>query len=85
LIISGDVIDAAQGSVMPISEQRFRYQGADGTGLAGFRWRGSATPRAILQLSHGAGEHAGRYFERLGPILEAGYLVYARRRTGGGG
>ena len=69
---------------MPITEQRFRYQGADGTGLAGFRWSRAARPKAILQLAHGAGEHAGRYFERLAPIVDAGYLVYASDHRGHG-
>jgi len=69
---------------MAVTERRFRFSGADGTGLAGFCWRGSTTPRALLQLAHGAGEHAGRYFERLAPIVEAGYLVYASDHRGHG-
>ena len=49
---------------MSMTNTRFRYEGADGTGLAGFRWSGTAEPRAAIQLAHGAGEHAMRYFER---------------------
>jgi alpha-beta hydrolase superfamily lysophospholipase len=69
---------------MPITETRFRYEGADGAGLAGFVWRGTASPKAVLQLAHGAGEHAGRYLEPLGPIIEAGYLIYAADHRGHG-
>ena len=69
---------------MTITQQRFRYEGADGAGLAGFRWSGAAAPRVVLQLAHGAGEHAGRYFEPLAPIVEAGYLVYAADHRGHG-
>jgi alpha-beta hydrolase superfamily lysophospholipase len=69
---------------MTITDQRFRYQGADGTGLAGFRWSGSSKPKAAIQLAHGAGEHAMRYFEPLRPIVEAGYVVYAADHRGHG-
>lgn len=62
----------------------FRYAGADGVPLAGFRWATSNPPRAILQLAHGAGEHAGRYREPLAPILEAGFAVYAADHRGHG-
>ena len=69
---------------MAATETRFRYEGADGTGLAGFIWRGSAKPKALLQLAHGAGEHSGRYLEPLTPIIEAGYLIYAADHRGHG-
>ncbi len=69
---------------MPIIDQRFRYEGADGAPLAGFRWSATARPRAVVQLAHGAGEHAMRYFERLKPIIEGGYVVYAADHRGHG-
>jgi alpha-beta hydrolase superfamily lysophospholipase len=69
---------------MTITDQRFAYQGADGTKLAGFRWSGAAKPRAVIQLAHGAGEHAMRYLEPLTPIIEAGYVVYAADHRGHG-
>ncbi|HEX3407937.1 MAG TPA: hypothetical protein VHS81_11920, partial [Caulobacteraceae bacterium] len=62
---------------MTVTDARFRYEGQDGTGLAGFRWSAPAKPKAAIQLAHGAGEHAMRYFEVLKPIVEAGYVVYA--------
>jgi alpha-beta hydrolase superfamily lysophospholipase len=70
---------------MGASEKRFRYEGADGTGLAGFVWRdASAQPKAVLQLAHGAGEHAGRYLDPLGPVMDAGFIVYAADHRGHG-
>ncbi|HUO11185.1 MAG TPA: alpha/beta fold hydrolase [Caulobacteraceae bacterium] len=69
---------------MTIVEQRFRYEGADGTGLAGFRWNPPGRAKAVIQLAHGAGEHAGRYMEPLRPLIEAGYLVYAADHRGHG-
>ena len=66
-------------------ETRFRYEGADGVGLAGFLWRDeSARPRGVLQLAHGAGEHAGRYFGPLGPVMAAGWVIYAADHRGHG-
>lgn len=62
----------------------FRYEGADGAALAGYVWRGAGRPKAILQLAHGAGEHAGRYREPLQPLLDAGYLIYAADHRGHG-
>ena len=70
---------------MTPTETRFRYEGADGAGLAGFIWRDpDATPRGVLQLAHGAGEHAGRYFGPLAPVMAAGWVVYAADHRGHG-
>jgi alpha-beta hydrolase superfamily lysophospholipase len=69
---------------MSVDIQRFRYEGADGAGLAGFRWSGSGRPKAVIQIAHGAGEHALRYLEPFTPIIEAGYLVYTADHRGHG-
>lgn len=70
---------------MAAVERRFRYDGHDAAPLMGFAWRDpAATPRAILQLAHGAGEHAGRYFEVMAPILAAGFVIYAADHRGHG-
>jgi alpha-beta hydrolase superfamily lysophospholipase len=69
---------------MTTSDQRFRYEGADGAGLAGFRWSADAAPKAVVQLAHGAGEHAMRYREPLQPLLDAGYVIYAADHRGHG-
>ena len=69
---------------MTVRETRFRYEGEDGAALAGFLWRSEAPAKAVLQLAHGAGEHSGRYRERLGPIAQAGYVIYAADHRGHG-
>ena len=69
---------------MTVTDHRFRYEGADGAGLAGFRWSSGGNTKAIIQLAHGAGEHAMRYFGPLSPIVEAGYVVYAADHRGHG-
>jgi alpha-beta hydrolase superfamily lysophospholipase len=75
---------AAMERRMTVTEERFRYEGQDGTGLAGFRWSAPGKAKAAIQLAHGAGEHAMRYFEVLKPIVEAGYVVYAADHRGHG-
>ncbi|HEY8615705.1 alpha/beta fold hydrolase [Phenylobacterium sp.] len=73
---------------MTIRSTTFRYHGADGTALAGFRWDAAGedrpAPRAVLQLAHGAGEHSGRYREPLGPLAAAGFRIYAADHRGHG-
>ena len=70
---------------MATTETRFRYEGTDGTGLAGFLWRDlDVQPRGVVQLAHGAGEHAGRYFTPLAPVMAAGWIIYAADHRGHG-
>jgi alpha-beta hydrolase superfamily lysophospholipase len=69
---------------MTIDQTRFRYEGQDGTRLAGFRWSATDKPRAAIQLAHGAGEHAMRYLEPLQPLLAAGYVIYTADHRGHG-
>ncbi|HWF01060.1 MAG TPA: alpha/beta hydrolase [Caulobacteraceae bacterium] len=69
---------------MAVVQTRFRYDGADGTPLAGFRWSAGGPSRAMLQLAHGAGEHSGRYREPLTPIVEAGFEIWTADHRGHG-
>lgn len=41
-------------------------------------------PRAVVQLAHGVGEHAGRYGELIAALNAAGYVVYADDHRGHG-
>jgi alpha-beta hydrolase superfamily lysophospholipase len=43
-----------------------------------------ASPRAIVQLLHGIGEHAGRYGELIAALVANGYTVYAADHRGHG-
>lgn len=69
---------------MAVTDERFRYEGQDGTPLAGFRWSAPGKAKAAIQLAHGAGEHSMRYFEALKPVVEAGYVIYAADHRGHG-
>lgn len=42
------------------------------------------TPRAVVQLAHGVGEHAGRYGELIAALNRHGYTVYADDHRGHG-
>lgn len=43
-----------------------------------------STPRAVVQLLHGVGEHVGRYTALIGALTAAGYTVYADDHRGHG-
>lgn len=44
----------------------------------------AATPRGVVQLLHGVGEHAGRYPALVRSLTEAGFIVYADDHRGHG-
>ena len=53
--------DAPSGA----ASDRFSLTAADGTVLAVQRWLPpGGSPRAVIQLEHGASEHSGRYAPR---------------------
>jgi alpha-beta hydrolase superfamily lysophospholipase len=70
---------------MAIRERAFRFEGAEGADIAGFRWvDDTRTPHAVLQVAHGMGEHARRYREPLAPLIAAGWVIYADDHRGHG-
>ena len=70
---------------MAIRERTFRFTGAEGASIAGFRWADDAvTPRAVLQVAHGMGEHARRYKAPLEPLMTA-IVPTAANRAGATG
>ena len=60
-----------------------RIPSHDGVPLAVWRWN-TARPRAIVQISHGMGEHALRYGRLAGQLNAAGYAVFANDHRGHG-
>lgn len=62
----------------------FHFTGADGTRIAAYRWPAKGPVQAVLQISHGMGEHALRYLEPLQPLLANGIAVYANDHRGHG-
>jgi alpha-beta hydrolase superfamily lysophospholipase len=66
-----------------MNETQFSFSAADGTPIAGYRWQGDHT-RAVVQIAHGMGEHAGRYRRFAACLVAAGYAVYANDHRGHG-
>ena len=67
---------------MPSS--RFSYPSSDGTQITAYRWDPAGEPRAVVQLTHGMGEHAQRYDYVATALTDAGYVVYAQDQRGHG-
>ena len=63
---------------------QFRFTSRDGTEIACYRWKATARPKGVLQISHGMGEHALRY----APVAEFynanGFHVVANDHRGHG-
>ncbi|HZK05497.1 MAG TPA: alpha/beta hydrolase [Actinomycetaceae bacterium] len=56
----------------------------DALTLQVYRWAPEGRPRAVVQIQHGLGEHAGRYRRFAEVLTDAGYLVYAPDGRGSG-
>jgi alpha-beta hydrolase superfamily lysophospholipase len=63
---------------------RFSFTAPDGTTVEAYRWSGEGEPKAVVQLAHGMGEHAGRYARLAEALTGAGYVVYANDHRGHG-
>ncbi|PJJ70765.1 alpha-beta hydrolase superfamily lysophospholipase [Diaminobutyricimonas aerilata] len=59
------------------------FTDAHGVDIHFYEWR-VGKPRAIVQLSHGLGEHALRYAVLAQELVDAGYTVYANDQRGHG-
>jgi alpha-beta hydrolase superfamily lysophospholipase len=67
---------------MPAST--FRYSSPDGAQITAYRWVPAGEPRAVIQLTHGMGEHAQRYDYVARTLNDAGFAVYAQDHRGHG-
>ncbi len=47
-------------------------------------WSGAERAKGVVQVSHGMGEHPGRYAPLAADLVHAGYLVYANTHRGHG-
>jgi alpha-beta hydrolase superfamily lysophospholipase len=62
----------------------FRYPSSDGAQITAYRWDPAGEPRAVIQLTHGMGEHAQRYGRVARALNDAGFAVYAQDHRGHG-
>lgn len=66
------------------SPTRVPVTGRDGTTIATYRWEPDGAPRAIVQLTHGMGEHLLRYQHLADTLTAAGFLVQGQDHRGHG-
>jgi alpha-beta hydrolase superfamily lysophospholipase len=66
------------------SPVRFTFTGRDGTVITAYRWEPADTPRGIVQLTHGMGEHLLRYGHLAATLADAGFLVQGQDHRGHG-
>jgi alpha-beta hydrolase superfamily lysophospholipase len=57
---------------------------SDGVSIVVHRWLPAGEPKAVVQIAHGASEHAARYGRLAGELTAAGYAVYADDHRGHG-
>lgn len=57
--------------------EELTFPGHGGLELFCRRWRPEGTPKAVLPIIHGHGEHSGRYAHVAGWLVLRGYAVYA--------
>ena len=62
----------------------FACTSGDGQKITAYRWDPPAPPRAVLQVTHGMGEHALRYGKFAQAMNERGLVVYAQDHRGHG-
>ncbi len=68
-----------------MQEQTLSYESPDALRIHIYRWSPDTTPpKAVLQISHGMAEHAGRYRRVAEKFCAAGWVVYAHDHRGHG-
>src|SRR5260221_687767 len=67
-----------------IAESRFSLARPDKVTVAAYRWTFSRSPRAIMVVAHGMGEHARRYPPALATLLESDIDLYGIDHRGHG-
>jgi alpha-beta hydrolase superfamily lysophospholipase len=67
-----------------VAESTFTVSGRGGVELFVRHWPASDALRAVVQISHGMGEHSGRYARLAAALGAAGFDVYAHDHRGHG-
>ncbi|HEX9206896.1 MAG TPA: alpha/beta hydrolase [Steroidobacteraceae bacterium] len=67
-----------------MKRREFKTAGIGGLDLHAQAWLPDSTPRAVIALAHGLGEHSGRYERVASRLVAAGHAVYALDHRGHG-
>ncbi len=62
----------------------FTFKDHDGVEISVYKWAPESKAKAVLQISHGMQEHAGRYAQAAEAFTQEGYIVYANDHRGHG-
>jgi alpha-beta hydrolase superfamily lysophospholipase len=65
-------------------DDTFTLEGTGGQRIHVYRWLPAGPPKAVVQIAHGAAEHARRYRRVSAVLTAAGYAVYANDHRGHG-
>src|SRR5690606_5365987 len=74
----------AADSVTPMEHTEGTFRAFDGETIFHQAWLPDGTPRAVVLLVHGLGEHSGRYAHVASALVTAGCAVYALDHRGHG-
>jgi alpha-beta hydrolase superfamily lysophospholipase len=66
------------------SATEFRFEGRDGVSIAGYRSEPAGPPRGVVHLTHGVGDHLGRYDHLARTLADAGFVVQGHDSRGRG-
>jgi alpha-beta hydrolase superfamily lysophospholipase len=67
-----------------VTTHQFQITSSDGLQIAGTCWRNRTSPRGIIQIAHGMGEHIGRYQNFIEELVHVGMAVYGNDHRGHG-
>jgi alpha-beta hydrolase superfamily lysophospholipase len=67
-----------------VTTHQFKFTSSDGLQIAGTRWHNRTSPRGIIQIAHGMGEHIGRYQKFIDELVHVGMVVYSNDHRGHG-
>jgi alpha-beta hydrolase superfamily lysophospholipase len=62
----------------------FTFASEEGVKIHVHEWKPDTPPRAVVQIAHGMGEHAGRYAPLAAALTAQGFAVYANDHRGHG-
>ncbi|MFL6656381.1 MAG: alpha/beta hydrolase [Sulfurifustis sp.] len=75
---------AGCATMSPGESQSKSFRAPDGVDVHYRQWAGATSPRAVVQIVHGAAEHGGRYDRFAKALVNQGYVVYATDHRGHG-
>jgi alpha-beta hydrolase superfamily lysophospholipase len=75
---------SVENFVSLVTPHQFQLTSTDGLQIACTRWNNRKTPRGIIQIAHGMGEHLGRYRCLIEALVHAGLVVYGNDHRGHG-